>query len=208
MELNSAQEDNPSAAITIRATKRQRSSQPMSSPYTSVAQTIILCLGFSLPVKMRLDSMGTKVRATSKAAVRATPMARPKSRMNRPIWEPGIKIKLTNTTMVVAVEASTANPTSRLPEMAASRASRPFSCLWRKIFSSTTTLLSTSIPTATMSPIRETTFRLMSEPAKTLSRYMKANVKTMDTGMAMEIMRVLRNFPKKKKSTPMAKTPP
>ena len=61
---------------------------------------------------------------------------------------------------MVSVDAVTATPTSPAPCMAASRIESP-SCLRRKMFSSTTMALSTSMPTARASPAMEMTLRVM-----------------------------------------------
>ena len=76
---------------------------------------MILCLGFSFPVKSRLEIIGIKVSATTKEAIRETATAMPKSFVQRPATPFGRKMKLAKTATVVAVEARTATPTSRLP---------------------------------------------------------------------------------------------
>ena len=72
------------------------------------------------------------------------------------------KISGMNTHMVVAVEAMMGIATSLAPRSAAVCESAPSSCLCRKIDSMTTIELSSSIPTASISPIRLMTLMVMS----------------------------------------------
>ena len=92
-----------------------------------------------------------------------------------------------NTAIVVRVEAKTAPPTSETPRMVAALRSSPSS--WqRKMLSSTTIELSTSMPIPSASPPRE---MMLSE---TSLKYMGANVATTETGIVMLIMNVFPSF--------------
>ena len=64
---------------------------------------------------------------------------------------------------MVAVEAMMGIATSLVPRSAAVRASSPSSWTWRKIDSMTTTELSTSMPRASIRPVRLTTLSVMVE---------------------------------------------
>ena len=75
----------------------------------------------------------------------------PKELKKRPIMPP-MKATGTKTASVVAAPASTAKATSLVPSSAARKALLPDS-LWRVIFSMTTVVASTTIPTASESPI-------------------------------------------------------
>ncbi len=88
-------------------------------------------------------------------------MVRAKSFMNRPKPDWDMNPSETKTTSVDRVEASTAWATSPAPWRAASRGATPFSWRRRKMFSRTTTLLSTSMPTAIISPESEMMLMVM-----------------------------------------------
>ncbi len=90
-----------------------------------------------------------------------------------------------NTATEVSVAAVTAIATSAVPLRAASRRSMPCSCL-RTMLSSTTTALSTSMPTASAMPPSD---MMLSERSKA---YMSTNVPSTETGIAMLEMRVAR----------------
>ena len=74
----------------------------------------------------------------------------------------------TKTTRVENVDAVTAPETSLAPWRDAWSGLRPFSCLSRKMFSRTTTLLSTSMPTAIINP--ESEMMLMETLARKMVR--------------------------------------
>ena len=128
--------------------------------------------------------------------------------MNRPNPEPETKPIDIKTTKVVRVEAVTARATSLLPVTAAFKDEYPFSWRSRKMFSSTTTLLSTSIPTAIMRPDKDMMLMVISELKIARCRYIRLKVKTMAMGMAMAIIMVERNFRKKKSKVNTASKPP
>ncbi len=92
---------------------------------------------------------------TRSEAIRASEMVRAKSCMNRPKPDWDMKPRETKTTRVESVAEDTAEATSLAPWREASRGAIPFSCRSRKMFSRTTTLLSTSMPTAIISPESE-----------------------------------------------------
>jgi hypothetical protein len=106
-----------------------------------------------------------------------------------------------NTATVVKVTPTSALPTSAAPRPAAVKASSP-SSLRRWIASSTTTALSTSMPTPRARPPRDITLRL------TPKRCMKKNVAMMETGMVMPMIRVLKASFRKKNRITMARRPP
>ena len=81
-----------------------------------------------------------------------------------------------NTATVVSVEATTAPPTSRVPRIAAARASSP-SSRHRTIDSSTTIALSTSMPIPRASPPSDITF------SETPSSRIGAKVAITESGM-------------------------
>jgi len=89
-----------------------------------------------------------------------------------------------NTMTVVRVEATMARPTSRVPRTDAASGRSP-RCCRRLIDSSTTTALSTSMPTPSIKPIMVNTFR--ERPL----RKRKTQVPRMDRGMAMETTSVM-----------------
>ncbi len=117
------------------------------------------------PERSEAATVGTTVRATRSEATITTQTVTPRSVMNRmkppPVEE--MKMSGTKTQIVVAVEAMMGIATSLVPRSAAVRASSPRSWTWRKIDSITTTELSTSMPRASMRPIRLMMLRVMVE---------------------------------------------
>ena len=95
-----------------------------------------------------------------------------------------------NTTSVVSVDMTTGTATSWAPNTDASSRLCP-SSLNRKIFSSTTTASSTTIPTARVSPDREMMFRLRFDQSIMLK------VDIIETGIEMAIIRAERPLRKK-----------
>ena len=90
-----------------------------------------------------------------------------------------------NTATDVSVAAVTAMATSAVPRRAASCRSSP--CSWRRtMLSSTTTALSTSMPTASAMPPSDMMF------SERLNAYISTNVPSTDTGMAMPAISVVR----------------
>ena len=90
-----------------------------------------------------------------------------------------------NTATEVSVAAVTAVETSRVPICAASTREWPCSRL-RTIASSTTTALSTSMPTASASPPSD---MMLSDRS---DMYISMNVPTTDTGIATLVISVVR----------------
>ena len=99
----------------------------------------------SFPFKILEAIMGTMVRETNKEASSARHTVTASGRESLPAI-PDVKTMGKNTAMVVNVEAVMAIPTSVAPAFAASSLSSPNSSKCRKVFSITTTALSTSIP--------------------------------------------------------------
>ena len=106
-----------------------------------------------------------------------------------------------NTATEVSVAAVTARATSAVPRRAASRRSMPCSRL-RAMLSSTTTALSTSMPTASAMPPRD---MMLSERSKA---YISTNVPSTETGMAMPEISVVRASRRNAYSTRIASRPP
>ena len=106
-----------------------------------------------------------------------------------------------NTTRVVSVLATIAAVTSSPPSTAASWGGIPDS-VYRKIFSSTTMALSTSIPMPRANPPRLMRFKV--KPPK----YMRVKVAITEIGIAVATTIVLRIFLRKRSRTRMASTPP
>ena len=121
------------------------------------------------------DKSGTSVRDTKRDTVKDTMIVNARSLIISPATPPtksmGIKID-----SVVKVDAITAVPTSDAPLSAAIQICSFRSRFLRKIFSNTTTELSTSIPIAIASPAMEIIFRV------TPRIFMTKNVTTMETG--------------------------
>ena len=106
-----------------------------------------------------------------------------------------------NTAIVVRVDAVTAMPTSDAPATAACTTPMPASRL-RAMFSSTTIESSTTMPVASARPPSDITFK------DSPKRSMKKNVVISETGNDSETISVLRAWPRKKKITRIASTPP
>ena len=90
-----------------------------------------------------------------------------------------------NTATDVSVAAVMAVPTSLVPRVAASTRERP-SSRWRTMFSSTTTALSTSMPTASAMPPSD---MMLSDRS---NMYISTNVPITETGIARPVMSVAR----------------
>ena len=134
-------------------------------------------------------SMGERVSATKPETRTAPASARANSLNSLPV-RPGVKASGANTAVRVRVMATTANPISRTPLIAAENGSIP-SSMWRYMFSSTTMASSTTSPMASTSASRVRV--LMVKPASAIM----AKVPIRLTGMVMmgmiEALRVLRN---------------
>ena len=108
----------------------------------------------------------------------------PMKKRSMPSW--AMRTDGRKTTMVVSVDMTMARLTSPAPLTAASTAPMRSSFCRRVMFSTTTTELSTSMPTESMSPIIEMMFR--DWPAK----YMTTMVMSRASGMASVMRRVSR----------------
>ena len=148
-----------------------------------------------------------RVKETKSEAARATTMDSPKSLIKRPKEVLAVKSRGTNTIIVVRVAAKTGRLTSPAPFTAACTGLSP-SSRRRWMFSSTTTLLSTSIPTASMSPLNEIIFKETSRPGIRPSRNMKVKVQRTEMGMARAMIRVVLTFHRNRKSMITAIIPP
>ena len=95
--------------------------------------------------------MGVMVNDTHQLMKIANATVPPKLLKNLPIRPPMNTTgrKITNSDRVVAV---TARAISRVPEAAASLAGRPYSSMWRKMFSLITTASSITMPIARIRP--------------------------------------------------------
>ncbi len=114
---------------------------------------------------------------------------------------PVMKIIGAKTATDVSVAANTAVATSAVPRRAASTRVMPFSWL-RTMLSSTTTALSTSMPTASAMPPSDMMLRVMS------NAYISTNVPSTDTGIAMLLISVARASRRNAYSTRIASRPP
>jgi hypothetical protein len=133
--------------------------------------------------------MGTIVKATKSDAIRANATVKPRGFVNSPA-SPWAKISGTNTITLVKVEAVIAMETSVAPFMAAVFLSSPISrCL--KIFSSTTTELSTIMPTPRARPLKVIRFRVY--PPK----YIATKVVITAKGIEIKSVRVVLIFLRK-----------
>jgi hypothetical protein len=100
------------------------------------------------------------------------------------------------------VVANTASPISRVASTAACMGRIPFSSTKRTMFSSTTMASSMTMPTA-----RARASRVMVSRVKPWAR-IRANVPTMEMGIARAAMMVLRRLPRNTKTTRAAKMAP
>ena len=112
---------------------------------------------------------------------------------SRPMSPPRKSTGMNTATSEMVIEI-TVKVISRLPLIAAARTGSPRS-MWRTMFSSTTIASSTTKPTARVSAISDMLSRLYP------SRYMTANVATMDIGSARLGIAVARTFRRKRKIT-------
>ena len=126
--------------------------------------------------------MGIKYRATTSDAIKENMTVRA---MSPKIWPatPSTKTMGKKTDMVVSVEATTAPPTSETPLIVDLTKSSP-SSRQRKMLSSTTMELSTSIPTPRANPPRDMILR------DTPDNCMGAKVAKMDTGIVIPMIAV------------------
>src|SRR3989339_417874 len=146
------------------------------------------------------ERQGTTVKLMSRDMTMATVMVMTKSR-NNSAESPVIRKKGIMAAILVSVEAINAPVTSRLPLWAAALGSgESFWC--RVIFSSMTTALSTSMPTAITSPPNENIFRVRSDNP------IRMNVPRILTGTAMPIISVLFILCRKNQMARIASRPP
>ena len=147
--------------------------------------------GFSTSIFPQRDANnGVKVKDTNKLIKVENTTTSANSRKIFPIKPPAIA-KGTNTTTSTKVIANAVNPISLLPSIAAVTLSFPIS-KWRKIFSNTTILSSTKIPTTSDSASK--VIRLSENPIK----YIRMKVGIMADGneikMNMELLKLCKNI--------------
>ena len=118
------------------------------------------------------------------------------------------KMSGTNTHIVVIVEQMIGIATSLAPRRAASFALAPSSWRCRKIDSITTIELSSSIPIASISPIRLITFSVISVTPAWRPRYIMTKVMTSDSGTARATSSVVRNLRRNRNMKTIARPPP
>ena len=140
----------------------------------------------------RSASIGTSVWAITNEASSATMMVTATWVKNTMMSVLVPKIIGANTMIVVAVPAMTASPTSRTPLSVDSRGLRSLSARSLKMLSVTTTALSTSIPTASISPIIDRIFNV--SPKK----YSAPRVISIENGTDAVTIRVVETCRKKK----------
>jgi hypothetical protein len=141
------------------------------------------------------------VKAMIRDPIIVNEMLVPNARNWVPIWFGGRKKRGVKTMIVVSVPERIASPTSFAPSMAAFSGSTPISRC-RKMFSTTTTALSMSIPTASISPDRVMMF------SEFPATYRMMTAKISDTGMAAATMKVGVIRRRKMKSMTTARSPP
>ena len=150
---------------------------------------------------MRAASIGVSVNDTSSETAIANAEVKPNDDMKRPTI-PAMNPTGRNTASSDSVVAVTAIPISRVPSMAAWNGGIPFSSTKRKIFSSTTTASSITIPTISVSASIVIWFSV--KPIAAIS----PKVATIEVGMAMAVMNVARKFQRKTKTTMAARILP
>ena len=106
-------------------------------------------------------------------------------------------MKITRSERVVA---TTASAISAVAEAAASRADSPYSSMWRKMFSWTTTASSTTIPIARISP--SIVMLLIVKPMNS----MKAKVAIIDVGIESVAISVVRQSRMKRRIVRLTRT--
>ena len=153
---------------------------------------------YSYSISNLEDIIGTTVTDTTREATKAKQMVKANGTIICAVIPP-TKTNGTYTAIVVKVDAVTAESTSCVPSTAAWYLLLPI-LLWRKIFSSTTVELSTTIPTESANAANVTIFSVW--PPK----YSMTKVEIIDSGMATPMIMVLRKLPKKIKITSMAIT--
>ena len=139
------------------------------------------------------------VKATSSETPIAKAIVTPNEFMKRPTMPP-MKATGRKTAIRERRLARTARPISRVPSTAACIGGRSFSSMKRKMFSSTITASSMTIPTTSVSASRVMMLRV--KPMYCMA----AKVAMSELGMAMAEMRVGRKRRRKNQTTPAAKS--
>ena len=148
----------------------------------------------------RALAVGMTVTETISERVTAAQMASEISRKSFPASSSIVRTG-PKTAIVVSVEERTAPQTSFVPRSAATLGDSPMPRC-RSMFSSTTIALSTTIPTAKLSPAREITFRF--RPVS----HIATNVPITEIGMATATINVGRGLRRKSSSMTTASEPP
>ncbi len=153
-----------------------------------------------------VNEMTREPSMTTQTVVPMSPMKRPKL----PGPPPPLPKKMsgTNTHIVVIVEQMIGIATSLAPPSAAVFASAPSSWRCRKIDSMTTIELSSSIPIASIKPIRLITFSVISVTPAWRPRYIITKVMTKDSGTARATRSVVRNLRRNRNMKTIARPPP
>ena len=146
------------------------------------------------------DSMGSSVKDTNSEISTAAETMMPNWKKKRPMMPP-MKATGRNTATMQKVVASTANPISLVPSMAAWRCDLP-KPIWRMMFSRTTIASSIRMPMASDSAINVSTFRVKPNAAIT----MKAP--NTEIGSARPVITVLRQECRNRKTMAMVSRPP
>jgi hypothetical protein len=147
-----------------------------------------------------LDSIGSRVKETNSEIRTAAETITPNWKKNRPMMPP-MKATGRKTATMQKVVASTASPISSVPSIAAWRCVLP-NPMWRMMFSRTTIASSIRMPTARLSAIRVSTFRVKPNAAST----MKAP--STEIGSARPVITVLRQECRNRKTMAMVSRPP
>ena len=165
---------------------------------------------FVSPPRRTDATIGTTVNATRSDDTITIQMVMPISSMKRMNPPPvaARKIMGMNTHMVVSVDAMMGIATAVVPRRAAVRGSSSRSVKWREIDSMTTTELSTSIPTASMSPIKLTTLIVVVTKPSCRKKYRMTKVRMIEMGIEIATSAVVRTFRRKRKRKTTARTPP
>ena len=186
-------------SLPINHSVRLTNLAAISSTTGILIRTRLLPSSAAEPSHLR-DRAGMTVTDTNNERSTATDMATAISRNNCPTSSFDINTG-TKTRTVVKADTRTAPQTCCAPLIAASRREWPDSRI-RKIFSRITIAASTTKPTAKAIPASDMT--LMERP----SAAMATNAPTMDTGMAIEMVKVARIERRNSSITSAASMPP
>ena len=140
--------------VTNRYLRAQRSARPKAP---SVKRQTIPSFEVPCPspagssFRNLAHSMGVRVKETNRLIITAKATVSPNELKNRPTMPP---MKATGTKMTTKerLVASTARAISEVPSREAVTASFPYSSMWRKMFSCTTTASSMTMPMARIRP--------------------------------------------------------